>query len=103
MMVKLRVTILLSFGLVLFLLVGASFLTVSFMCFHYIIPGFWSCGSACEYWWSWLIDFPRQGGCILMCVSRNTLYKPFFLIGLGFIYIAFSGGSYRIYQVIKRK
>jgi len=84
------------------LLVGVGFLIVSFMCFLYIIPGFWICGSACEYWWSWLIDFPRQEICILICVSRNALYKPFFVIGLVVITFTFLVGFYRLYQRIRR-
>ena len=91
-----------SFILILSLVVGISFLIVSFMCFLYIIPGFWICGSACEYWWSWLIDFPRQEICILICVSRNSLYKPFFLIGLVVITFTFLVGFYRLYQKIRR-
>ena len=91
-----------SFKLIYVLLVGVSFLIVSLMCFLYIIPGFWICGSACEYWWSWLIDFPRQEICILMCVSRNSLYKPFFLIGLVVITFTFLVGTYRLYRKIRR-
>ena len=60
---------------------GASFLVLSWLCFLYIIPGFKICGNACEYWWSWIIDFPPQGPCILVCVPRNWLYKPFFVFG----------------------
>ena len=62
--------------------VGIISLIISFLCFFYVIPGFEICGSACEYWWSWIIDFPPQGICILMCVARNWLYKPLFLIGV---------------------
>ena len=91
-----------SFKLIYVLFVGVVFLVVSFMCFLYIIPGFWNCGSACEYWWSWLIDFPRQMICILMCVSRNSLYKPFFLIGLVIVTFTFLVGLYRLYQRIRR-
>ena len=91
-----------SFKLIYVLFVGIGFLIVSLLCFFYIIPGFWSCGSACEYWWSWLIDFPRQEICILMCVSRNPLYKPFFLIGTVVVTFTFLVGFYRLYQRIKR-
>jgi len=90
------------FKLIYLLLVGVGFLIVSFMCFLNIIPGFWTCGSACEYWWSWLIDFPRQKICVLMCVSRNSLYKPFFLIGLVVVTFTFLVGLYRLYQRIRR-
>ena len=40
------------------------------------------CGSPCEYWWSWLINFPTLGPCIVVCQPRNSLYKPFFIIGI---------------------
>ena len=91
-----------SFKLIYVLLLGVGFLIASFMCFLYIIPGFWICGSACEYWWSWLIDFPRQEICILICVSRNSLYKLFFLIGLIVITFTSLVWFYRLYQRIKR-
>ncbi|MHA2289037.1 MAG: hypothetical protein ACXABG_09640 [Promethearchaeota archaeon] len=88
--------------IILNFLAGFSFLTVSFMCFHYVIPGFWICGSACEYIWSWLIDFPHHGACILMCVSRNLLYIPFFSIGLIFTVLTIVLISFRVYREIKR-
>ena len=65
----------------IFLSTGILFLVLSYLCFIYIIPGFEICGSACEYWWSWIIDFPQQKVCIMICVSRNELYKPFMIIG----------------------
>jgi hypothetical protein len=67
---------------ILLLSTGGLFLILSYLCFLYIIPGFGICGSACEYWWSWLIDFPPEGICITLCIPRNALYKPFFVIGL---------------------
>lgn len=77
-----------SYIIVSSFLTGFSFLVVSYMCFRYIIPGFSICGSACEYWWSWIIDFPRQDACVLICIIRNSLYRPFFLVGFIFIIIA---------------
>ncbi|MHA1725510.1 MAG: hypothetical protein ACTSXH_11790 [Promethearchaeota archaeon] len=51
------------------------------------------CGSPCEYWWSWLINFPPRAYCILVCRPRNSLYKLFFILGLiflsGFVAIRF--------------
>ncbi len=40
-----------------------------------------SCANACEYWWSWIVNFPPVGPCIKVCIERNFLYKPFFVIG----------------------
>jgi hypothetical protein len=103
MIVKLSVIRRISFILIFVLLigVGVGFLIVSFLCFLYIIPGFWSCGSPCEYWWSWLIDFPRSEECAAVCVSRNSLYKPFFLIGLVVIASTILVGLYYLYQRIR--
>jgi len=66
---------------IIFLSIGILFLTLSYLCFVYIIPGFEICGSACEYWWSWIIDFPIQRDCIEICVFRNELYKPLMIFG----------------------
>ncbi len=66
---------------IIFLSIGILFLLFSYLCFVNIIPGFEICGSACEYWWSWIIDFPIQKDCIEICVFRNELYKPFMVIG----------------------
>ena len=66
---------------IIFLSIGILFLLFSYLCFVYIIPGFEICGSYCEYWWSWIIDFPKQKYCLMVCVSRNELYKPLMIIG----------------------
>ena len=62
---------------------GTLFLVFSYLFFINTLPieGFEMCGSACEYWWSWIIDFPLQGICHLACVPRNILYRPFFIVG----------------------
>ncbi len=52
------------------------------------MPLFEICGSPCEYWWSWVIDYPPRDICILICRPRNGLYKPFFLLGLVFLALA---------------
>lgn len=63
---------------------GTVSLVFSYLFFINIIgiPIFNICGSACEWWWSWLINFPPQGACIEICIMRNSLYKPFFVIGV---------------------
>ncbi len=63
---------------------GIIFLILSYLCFINVIQNsnFQICGSACEYWWSWLWNFPPQPPCILICIPRNNLYKPFFIVGL---------------------
>jgi len=68
-------------------IIGIIFLILSFLCFINIIqsPLFYECGSACEYWWTWLWNFPPQPVCILVCIPRNILYKPFFILGLSLI------------------
>ncbi|MFX0020784.1 MAG: hypothetical protein ACFE9S_00540 [Candidatus Hermodarchaeota archaeon] len=66
---------------IVFLNLGILFLIFSYLCFIYIIPGFEICGSACEFWWSWIIDLPKYADCIEMCIIRNELYKPFMIIG----------------------
>ena len=66
---------------IIFLSIGILFLLLSYLCFVYIIHGFEICGSYCEYWWSWIIDFPKQKYCLMVCVSRNELYKPLMIIG----------------------
>ncbi len=64
-----------------FLSLGFLFLLLSYLCFFSIIPGFEICGSPCEYWWSWFINYPKQQLCAQVCVYRNVLYKPFMIIG----------------------
>ena len=66
--------------------IGTVSLVLSYLCFINVlgIPIFNICGSACEWWWSWLIDFPPQGACIKICIIRNSFYKPLFVIG-GFL------------------
>jgi hypothetical protein len=66
---------------IIFLNLGILFFFLSFLCFIYVIPGFVICGSSCEFWWSWIIDYPKLTECIHMCVNRNELYKPFMIIG----------------------
>ncbi len=79
---KIRLTLLSS---------GIACLIFSYLCFINLIQiaPFETCGSACEYWWSWIINFPPQGICILICVPRNSLYKLLFLIGCFLISIEF--------------
>ena len=60
---------------------GIIILSISYLCFVCIIPGFEICGSGCEYWWSWIIDYPTINECTAMCISRNALYKPLMIIG----------------------
>ncbi len=64
---------------------GIIFLILSYLCFINVIQNsnFQICGSACEYWWSWLWDFPpKPPYCVAVCIPRNNLYKPFFVVGL---------------------
>ena len=71
---------------IIFICVGTISLVVSYLFFINIfgIPFFNICGSACEWWWSFIIDIPPQGACIEVCIMRNWLYKPLFVIG-GFL------------------
>ncbi|MDX1798572.1 MAG: hypothetical protein R3255_07985 [Candidatus Lokiarchaeia archaeon] len=66
---------------IIFLNLGILFLVLSYLCFIYIIPGFEICGSLCEFWWSWIIDFPKYIACFPVCISRNGLYQPFMIFG----------------------
>lgn len=82
----------------IFIVLGVFFFILSYLCFRNIIPApGWlndilekldmNTSWACEYWWSWLLDFPPQGICIALYMPRNMLYKPFFVIGIGAILI----------------
>jgi len=68
---------------IIFHCTGVIILVISYLCFINMMQNslFTICGSACEYWWSWIVNLPPQGICIALCVPRNWLYKPLFLIG----------------------
>ena len=68
---------------ILLICIGGLFLVLSYLFFINVIKidAFTECGSQCEYWWSWIINIPPQPICILVCVPRNALYKPFFVVG----------------------
>ncbi len=76
-------------------------LVLSYLFFINALPmeGFEMCGSMCEYWWSWIINFPPQGICPAVCVPRNQLYQPFFLIGVCVIPIEI---VFEIYLLIRK-
>ncbi|MHA1733074.1 MAG: hypothetical protein ACTSU5_14095 [Promethearchaeota archaeon] len=67
------------------LLAGLTLLAASFLCFHALLPGPMTCGSPCEQWWSWVVDFPPTGICIALCQPRNALYRPLFVAGSVFV------------------
>lgn len=63
--------------------IGFSILIISYLCFQNIIqiPKLEFCGSACDWWWSFVIEFPPRGACIAVCIPRNSLYRPLFILG----------------------
>ena len=76
---------------VLYFSCGVLSLFLSYLCFINIIQIsiFESpCSYPCEYWWSWLWDFPPLPPCQIECQPRNILYKPLFVIGPCFIIIS---------------
>lgn len=78
-------------------MIGIVSLVLSYLCFINVIAvlALEICGSYCEYWWSWIIPFPAETYCILICVPRNVLYKPLFIIG------AISIGIEVVYEIFK--
>ncbi len=86
----------------LHLIIGLSLITnitlfiFSFLFFLNILqhPSLSICGSACEYWWSWILDIPPEPPCIEVCIQRNALYKPFFVAGLIFMLFTLFGGLF---------
>ena len=64
--------------------IGIGLLIVSNLCFHNVIqiPNLEICGSGCDWWWSFIIDFPPHDFCLAVCVPRNALYQPLFILGV---------------------
>ena len=63
--------------------IGIVFLIVSYLCFQNVIqiPDLEICGG-CDWWWSFIIDFPPHDFCLAVCVPRNALYQPLFILGV---------------------